>query len=89
MHQDSPGWIFYSYVAFAISLAMMLIGIWGANIDMPTKGYFTMGIFFLTGSTFTLAKTLRDQHEAHKLMSKLEEAKAERLLKDYDNRQPA
>lgn len=66
MYQDSPGWVLYSHVAFIVSLAMMLVGVWALDVDLAIKGYFTMGVFFLTGSAFTLAKTLRDRHEARR-----------------------
>ena len=43
-----------------------------------------MGLLFTTGSAFTLAKTLRDDHEASLLHHKLEEARTERLLRDTE-----
>ena len=63
MHSDSHAWQLYAHLSFAVAMAMMLLGIWFAPIDMAMKAYFTMGTFFLTGSCFTLAKTLRDNHE--------------------------
>jgi hypothetical protein len=38
----------------------------------------------VVGSTFTLAKTVRDEFEAKKLINRIQEAKTERMLKDYD-----
>jgi hypothetical protein len=42
-----------------------------------------MGTLFLVGSTFTLAKTLRDEFEATKLINKIHEAKTEKILREY------
>jgi hypothetical protein len=42
-----------------------------------------MGSMFVVGSTITLAKTLRDDHEARRLVNRISEAKTERLLKEY------
>lgn len=83
MHADSDAWKLYAFTSFAVALAMMVLGIWFAPIDIAMKAYFTMGTFFLTGSSFTLAKTLRDNHENAKLHNKIEEAKTERILKEY------
>ena len=83
MHSDSEAWRLYAYVSFAVALAMMLLGIWFAPVDMALKAYFTMGTFFLTGACFTLAKTLRDNHEGAKLHNKIEAAQTERILKEY------
>ncbi|MBE7204205.1 MAG: hypothetical protein INR70_41315, partial [Parafilimonas terrae] len=46
------------------------------------KGYLAMAAIFLTGTTFTLAKTLRDEHEASRLINKIEDAAAERVLRE-------
>jgi hypothetical protein len=40
-----------------------------------------MAALFLTGTTFTLAKTLRDEHEASRLINKIEDA-AERARRE-------
>ena len=42
----------------------------------------------LTGSSFTLAKMLRDRHEAQRLHQRIEEAKTEHLLKTYELKPP-
>jgi hypothetical protein len=39
------------------------------------KGYLAMGCVFLLGTTFTLAKTIRDEFEANKLVSKIQDAR--------------
>jgi hypothetical protein len=83
MSHDSEAWRLYAYVSFALALGMMLLGVWLVPVDMSMKAYFTMGTLFLCGSCFTLAKTLRDNHESGKLIAKIEEAKTERILKDY------
>jgi hypothetical protein len=44
-----------------------------------------MGLAFSVGSTFTLAKTSRDLHEARKLTARIDEAKVEKLLSQHDS----
>ena len=89
MHNDSPAWILFCYVSFATALAMMLGGILFLSTDLAMRLYFIMGTIFLVGSSITLTKTMRDQHESGKLFNKIEEAQAERLLKEYHARQIA
>ena len=62
----------------------MTIGIFYLPAEIWVKGYLAMGVLFTVGSTFTLAKTLRDEHEAKKLINKISEVKTERMLKDYE-----
>ncbi|MDU6830425.1 MAG: YiaA/YiaB family inner membrane protein, partial [Bradyrhizobium sp.] len=49
-------------------------------IDLWMKGYLTMGIVMLVQTCVTLTKTLRDRHESSKLVNRIEDARAERLL---------
>lgn len=46
------------------------------------KAFLGMGILFITVSCFSLAKTLRDQHEQQKLVNRINEAKTEKLLRE-------
>jgi hypothetical protein len=86
IHQDSPAWIFFVHVAFAVSVTLTGIGIYLLPVDLWIKGYFAMGLFFTIGSTITLTKTLRDAHEGRKLINRLTEVKTEKLLQDYEMR---
>jgi len=44
------------------------------------KGYLTMGILMLVQCCVTLTKTVRDVHESTRMVNRIEDAKAERLL---------
>ncbi len=50
------------------------------SADLWVKGYLTMASVFMLGASFTLSKTLRDEHEAKRLANRIDDAKAERLL---------
>ena len=89
IRQDSPGWLIFVHAAFAVALGLMCLGIYWLPVDAWIKGYFVMGLFFTVGSTFTLAKTLRDQHEARKLVNRVQEARTEKLLHEFDLKSPA
>ena len=81
---DSPGWLFFVKASFATALLGMLAGVVIMPVDLWIRGYLAMGSLFLVGSSFTLAKTLRDQFESSKLINRLSQAKAEKLLQEYD-----
>ena len=49
-------------------------------LDLSIKGYLTMGFLMLVQSCITMTKTMRDMHESGKLVNRIEDAKAERLL---------
>jgi hypothetical protein len=84
----SQSWIVFTYVSFVAALAMVVGGIILMPLDLPMKGYLAMGIVMLIQCCITLTKTIRDNDEAGKLVSRLEDAKTERLLMDVAKGQP-
>ena len=81
--RDSNAWIFQTWAAFVLSIGMTTAGIVNLPVDVWVKGFMGMGLGFSVGSTFSLAKTQRDLHEATKLTSKIEEAKVEQILSQH------
>ncbi len=78
--KNTGAWLSFTYIFFAFSVGMMTLGIWAMPADLWVKGYLLMASVFMLGSTFTLAKTVRDEHEAKRFTNRIEDAKAERLL---------
>ena len=61
----------------------MVVGIFYLPVDAWIKGYMGMGLFFVVGSSITLSKTMRDQHEAEKLISQINNARTEKIIQEY------
>ncbi len=80
--RHSPAWIVFTYISFAASVGMLVVGVVVMPLDLAMKGYLAMGVTMLVQSCITLTKTLRDNEEAGKLVSRIEDAKTERLLMD-------
>jgi hypothetical protein len=76
----SGPWIAFTYASFFASVAMVGLGILFAPIDIWIKAYFAMGAALLIQSCITMTKTVRDVHESGKLVNRIEDARAERLL---------
>ncbi|MGE3914284.1 MAG: YiaA/YiaB family inner membrane protein [Hyphomicrobiaceae bacterium] len=77
---NTGAWLTFTYAQFACAAFMAGLGIWFLPVDVMVKGYMLMANVFLVGSAFTLAKTLRDEHEARRLANRLDEARTEKLL---------
>jgi hypothetical protein len=76
----SNAWVTFTYVSFAASTFMVAVGLFYLPIDLWMKGYLTMGMIMMVQCCVTLTKTVRDMHESGKLVNRIEDAKAERLL---------
>ena len=81
---NSPSWMFFVRINFAISMGAMFVAIVLSPIQAMVQGFLAMGTLYLVASTFTFAKTVRDEFEGQKLINKLAEARAEKLLKEYE-----
>jgi len=88
LQQDSASWIFFVKLCFVTSAGALGLGIFLLPVDFWMKGYLLMGALFTVGSTITLSKTLRDQHEAQKLIHKISNAKTEKILKEFEMNGP-
>ena len=77
-------WIAQTWISFALSISATLTGILYLPVDAWVKGYLGMGFMFSIGSTVSLSKTIRDVEESKHILARLDEAKLERFLADYD-----
>jgi hypothetical protein len=61
---DTQGWVATVWVSFGAAILLTGWGLWRMNIPDWQKGYMVVSWLFLVSSAFTLAKSLRDAHEA-------------------------
>lgn len=80
----TAAWVAQTWLSFVVSISATAIGIVYLPTDTWLKGYLGMGLLFSVGSTVSLSKTIRDQEEAKRMLSRIDEAKLERLLAEYD-----
>jgi len=78
----SNAWVFQAWASFIISVSAMSIGILYLPVDSWTKGFMGMGLVFSVGSTISLSKTTRDIHESKRIISRVDEARIEKLLNE-------
>jgi hypothetical protein len=82
---DSPAWLSFIWIAFLVSISLMLLGIFFIPVDWWVKGYLYMGTLFLTASTLTLSKSLRDKHEYERLVNRVKSARTEQVLSKFES----
>lgn len=61
---DTPMWGTVIWGGFAVALALTGWGLWRMDVNPTWKAYLVVSWLYLISSAFTLAKTLRDAHEA-------------------------
>ena len=81
-NHNSKSFYSMSWIAFGISFIGMLVGLIYMDADLAMKGFLGMSYLFSITSCFTLAKVVRDKHEADKFINKVESAKTEKFLNE-------
>jgi hypothetical protein len=61
---DTPMWGGVVWAGFALAMSLTGWGLWRMDVNPSYKAYLLVSWLFLISSVFTLAKTLRDAHEA-------------------------
>lgn len=87
-HQkDTGAWILQVWVFFVISIFATLGSIFylpsDRYVDTWMKYQLSISFLFSISSTFTLAKTIRDNHESTKLTARIDEARVEKILAEH------
>src|ERR1700752_855563 len=72
-----------SALAFGIALLTMMVAIFYLPADPWPKAFLALGTLFLTTSAFTLAKCVRDAQENQFMVSRLDQARVDRILADH------
>ena len=71
-----------AWIAFAISMVGMILGLFYLEATFAMKGFLGISYIFTVTSCFTVAKVVRDKHEAEKFINRVENAKTEKLLNE-------
>ena len=82
--RTSPAFRVQAVLSFAVSSGSVLAGIAWLPVGSWVRAFLALGLLYVVTSAFTLAKCVRDEHEATAVWSRVEEARLERLLADHD-----
>ena len=61
---DTPMWGTVVWAGFALAMGLTAWGLWRMDVNPTYKAFLGVSWLFLISTVFTLAKTLRDAHEA-------------------------
>jgi hypothetical protein len=85
----SPAWVVQSWLSFVVAILAMSLGIYALPDGGWVKGFLSMGLLFTVGSSLSLAKTVRDLHDATRITARIDEARVTKLIAEHDPLKPA
>lgn len=71
-------------MSFGIALLTMIFAICYLPVDNWIRGFLALGTLFLTTSSFTLAKCVRDAQESQAVVSRIDQARVDKILAEHD-----
>jgi len=71
-------------ISFGTALFAMLIAVYYLDSDPWPKAFLALATLFLTTSAFTLAKCVRDAQENQYVVSRIDQARVDRILAEHD-----
>ncbi len=71
-------------IAFGVSLTVTLLGIAYLHDSRWVRAFLALGLLFVVTSCFTLAKCVRDRQEESAIVSRVDQARLDKLLAEQD-----
>jgi hypothetical protein len=82
--QSTTAFYGQSVASFAIAMAATAIGIYQLDTNAWVRAFLAIAVLYLVTSAFTLAKVIRDRQEAGQIVSRVDQARLEKLLAEHD-----
>ncbi|MFI6438232.1 YiaA/YiaB family inner membrane protein [Streptomyces sp. NPDC050759] len=82
--QNTAAFYGQAVASFAVAMAATAVGIFRLNADAWVRGFLAIAVLYLVTSAFTLAKVIRDRQEAGQIISRVDQARLEKLLAEHD-----
>ncbi|GAA2437843.1 YiaA/YiaB family inner membrane protein [Streptomyces glaucus] len=82
--QSTAAFYGQAVASFAVALAATAVGIFSLRADAWVRGFLGIAVLYLVTSAFTLAKVVRDRQEAGQIISRVDQARLEKLLAEHD-----
>ena len=77
---------FYAQAVISFGLSVTALGIGIAYLPVTTwvRSFMGIGLLYVVTSTFTLAKCVRDRNEEAAVVSRVDQARLDKLLAEHD-----
>lgn len=82
--QNTAAFYGQAVASFAVAMAATAVGILRLDADAWVRGFLAIAVLYLVTSAFTLAKVIRDRQEAGRIVSRVDQARLEKLLAEHD-----
>ncbi|MFE2874937.1 YiaA/YiaB family inner membrane protein [Streptomyces roseus] len=86
--RNSTAYYGQALASFAVAIGAVAVGIYHLQVDGWVRAFLGIAVLYLTTSAFTLAKVIRDRQELTQIVTRVDQARMEKIMADYDPFQP-
>ncbi|MDN3247766.1 YiaA/YiaB family inner membrane protein [Streptomyces sp. ZSW22] len=82
--QSTAAFYGQAVASFAVAMIATAVGIYNLQADAWVRAFLATAVLYLVTSAFTLAKIIRDRQEAGQIISRVDQARLDKLLAEHD-----
>ncbi|MBV2356193.1 hypothetical protein KUM39_17735 [Streptomyces sp. J2-1] len=82
--QNTAAYYGQAVASFGVAIFATGIGIARLQADAWVRAFLGIAVLYLVTSAFTLAKVVRDRQEAGQIVSRVDQARLDKLLAEHD-----
>ncbi len=82
--QSTAAFYGQAVASFAVAMIATAVGIYNLQADAWVRAFLAIAVLYLVTSAFTLAKIIRDRQEAGQIISRVDQARLDKLLAEHD-----
>ena len=83
-HSTTAAYHAQAIISFAVSVLAMGIGIAYIDASPWIRAFLALGLLYSITSAFTLAKVIRDRQDENQVVSRVDQARLDKLLAEHD-----
>lgn len=83
IEKHTAAWRLQVWISFLVSVGATVGATLFLEVDFWQRAFMLLGVLFSVSSTMALSKTVRDDHEADKLLSRADAARTEKLIHEF------
>lgn len=82
--QTTAAYAAQAALSFGLALGAMVIGVAYLPVGAWVRAFLGVGLLYVVTSAFTLAKVVRDRQEVGQVVSRVDQARLDKLLAEHD-----
>ncbi|MDJ0381562.1 YiaA/YiaB family inner membrane protein [Streptomyces sp. G-G2] len=82
--QNTGAYYGQAVASFGIAMGAVSLGIYNLDANAWVRAFLGIAVLYLTTSAFTLAKVVRDRQEVTQIVTRVDQARMEKIMTEYD-----